>query len=102
MHGKQYQVIGQFERASRDQPMDLKSIYVRNNVGQLIQLDNIVSITESSNPPQLYLFQQTTCQHGQCSLAPGKTIGEGIATMEEIADKTLDDSFYNRLKWAFT
>ena len=93
MHGKQYQVIGQFERASRDQPMDLKSIYVRNNVGQLIQLDNIVSITESSNPPQLYHFNRYMSATVSAQLAPGKTIGEGIAAMEEIADKTLDDSF---------
>lgn len=62
MLGKQYQVIGQFERASRDKPIDLKSIYVRNNVGQLIQLDNIVSTKESSSPPQLYHLTDTCLQ----------------------------------------
>jgi multidrug efflux pump len=100
MHGKQYQVIGQFERASRDKPIDLKSIYVRNNIGQLIQLDNMVSIKESSSPPQLYHFNRYMSATVSAQLAPGKTIGEGIAAMEEIADKTLDDSFTTALSGA--
>ncbi|MGB5026454.1 MAG: efflux RND transporter permease subunit [Saprospiraceae bacterium] len=100
MLGKQYQVIGQFERASRDKPIDLKSIYVRNNVGQLIQLDNIVSTKESSSPPQLYHFNRYMSATVSAQLAPGKTIGEGIAAMEEIAAKTLDDSFTTALSGA--
>lgn len=100
MHGKQYQVIGQFERESRDKPLDLKSIYVRNNVGQLIQLDNIVSTKESSSPPQLYHFNRYMSATVSAQLAPGKTIGEGIAAMEEIAEKTLDESFTTALSGA--
>ena len=100
MLGKQYQVIGQFERASRDKPIDLKSIYVRNNVGQLIQLDNIVSTKESSSPPQLYHFNRYMSATVSAQLAPGKTIGEGIAAMEEVAAKTLDDSFTTALSGA--
>jgi len=42
MNGKQYQVLGQFERSDRSAPLDLKSIYVKNNKGQMIQLDNLV------------------------------------------------------------
>src|SRR3569623_2472002 len=30
INGKQYQVIAQVNRANRDQPLDLKSVYVRN------------------------------------------------------------------------
>jgi multidrug efflux pump len=100
MNGKQYQVIGQFERESRDKPFDLKSIYVRNASGQLVQLDNIVSIKESSSPPQLYHFNRYMSATVSAGLAPGKTIGDGIAAMEKIAKTTLDDSFSTALTGA--
>ncbi len=100
MEGKQYQVIGQFERKSRDKPMDLRSIYVRNSSGQLVQLDNIVTLKESSSPPQIYHFNRYMSATVSAGLAPGKTIGDGIKAMEKIADKTLDDSFSTDLSGA--
>ena len=100
MEGKQYQVIGQFERKSRDKPMDLRSIYVRNSSGQLVQLDNIVTLKESSSPPQIYHFNRYMSATVSAGLAPGKTIGDGIEAMEKIADKTLDDSFSTDLSGA--
>jgi multidrug efflux pump len=100
MDGKQYQVIGQFERKSRDKPMDLKSIYVRNSSGQLVQLDNIVTLKESSSPPQIYHFNRYMSATVSAGLAPGKTIGDGIEAMEKIAGKTLDESFSTALSGA--
>ncbi|ODS81544.1 MAG: acriflavin resistance protein, partial [Chryseobacterium sp. SCN 40-13] len=54
MNGKQYQVMGQFDKKDRSAPMNLTSMFVRNKDGQLIQLDNLVTIEEQSSPPQLY------------------------------------------------
>jgi len=93
MNGKQYQVIGQVDRDNRDEPLDLKSFFVRNNKGQLIQLDNLVTINEQSNPPQLYHYNRYKSATVSASLAPGKTIGDGVAAMQAIADKVLDESF---------
>ncbi len=53
-NGKQYQVIGQFEQKDRSKPLDLTSMFVKNNKGELIQMDNVVTIEEQSTPPQLY------------------------------------------------
>jgi len=100
MDGKQYQVIGQFERESRDKTINLKSIYVRNTAGQLIQLDNIVTVKESSSPPQLYHFNRYMSATVSAALTPGKTIGDGIAAMENVAKKTLDNSFSTALTGA--
>lgn len=50
MNGKQYQVIGQFEVGDRKDPLDLSSVYVRNDKGALIQLDNVVTAKEESSP----------------------------------------------------
>src|SRR5690606_28595896 len=54
MNGRQYQVMGQFDKQDRATPMDLASIYVKNKSGDLIQLDNIVKVEEHSSPPQLF------------------------------------------------
>jgi len=90
MNGKQYQVMGQFDRKNRDEPLDLKSIFVRGGDGSLVQLDNVVKVTEQSSPPQLYHFNRYESATVSAGLAPGKTIGDGIAAMNNIAKKTLD------------
>ncbi|MEO5569559.1 MAG: efflux RND transporter permease subunit [Bacteroidia bacterium] len=97
MNGKQYQVIGQFDRANRDEPLDLKSIYVRNNRDELIQLDNVVEVIEQSSPPQLYHFNRYESATVSAGLAPGKTIGDGIEEMNKISKKVLDGTFSTAL-----
>ncbi len=91
--GKQYQVIGQMDRENRDEPLDLKSLYVKNDAGKMIQLDNVVQITEQSSPPQLYHYNRYKAATVSAGLAPGKTIGDGIKEMEKISKKVLDESF---------
>ncbi|RAV30948.1 efflux RND transporter permease subunit [Sinomicrobium soli] len=93
MNGKQYQVIGQFDRKDRVAPVDLATIFVRNRNGQLIQLDNVVRITEHSSPPQLFHHNRYLSATVSAGLAPGKTIGDGIAAMDRIREKVLDESF---------
>ena len=93
MNGKQYQVIGQFDQKDRSTPLDLTSIFVRNSKGDLIQMDNIVSISEKSNPPQLYHNNRNMSATVSAGLAPGKSISDGIEAMNRIKTKVLDDSF---------
>ncbi|MFT7070104.1 MAG: multidrug efflux pump [Spirosomataceae bacterium] len=98
MNGRQYQVIGQFDRNNRNEPLDLKSTYVKNSRGELIQLDNIVKAEEASSPPQLYHYDRYMSATVSAGLTPGKTIADGIAAMDEIRDK-LDDE---RIRTALT
>ena len=100
MNGKQYQVIAQMDQTSRDEPMDLKSLYVRNDKNEMIQLDNLLNVTEESSPPQLYHFNRYKSATISAGLAPGKTIGDGIAAMDEISKKVLDESFSTGLTGA--
>ncbi len=95
--GKQYQVIGQFLREKRDAPIDLRSLYVKNSRGELVQLDNVISLVEQSTPPQLYRFNRYVSATVLAGLAPGKTIGDGIKAMEDVASKTLDETFSTSL-----
>ena len=93
MNGKQYQVMGQFDKKDRNAPMDLTSIFVKSDKGQLIQLDNLVKVEEKSSPPQLYHNNRYMSATVSAGLAPGKSIGDGIEAMERIKEKVLDDSF---------
>jgi multidrug efflux pump len=100
MNGFQYQVIGQVNRKDRDEPLDLQSLYVRNNRGRLVQIDNLLDLKEESAPPQLYHFNRFKSATVSAALAPGRTIGDGIAEMDRIAKKVLDDSFATALAGA--
>jgi multidrug efflux pump len=92
-NGKQYQVIGQFDKKDRDEPLDLTSMFVKNNKGELIQLDNVVKVDEQSNPPQLYHNNRYMSATVSAGLAPGKSISDGIDAMDEIKAKVLDSTF---------
>jgi hydrophobe/amphiphile efflux-1 (HAE1) family protein len=96
-NGKQYYVIGQLSRPSRNKPADISSLYVRNRNGDLIQLDNVVSMEENSEPPTLYHFNRFKSATVSASLAKGHTLGEGITEMQRIAKKVLDESFQTSL-----
>ena len=93
MNGKQYQIIGQVDRNNRDEPLDLRNLYVRSKSGALIQLDNLVRMEEQSAPPQIFHYNRYKSATVSAGLAPGKTLGDGIDAMNEIAKKVLDDSF---------
>jgi multidrug efflux pump len=100
MSGKQYPVIAQVERNDRDDPLDLKSFYVRNNKGDLIQLDNVVDMVETANPPTIYHFNRFKSATISAGLVPGKTIGDGVEEMNRIGKKLLDESFSTSLSGA--
>ncbi len=93
LNNKQYFIIAQVDRENRNSPADISSLYVRNNVGKMIQLDNLVKMEENSNPPTLYHYNRYKSAIVSANLAPGKTIGEGLDEMQRIASKLLDESF---------
>ncbi|WP_400191894.1 efflux RND transporter permease subunit [Hymenobacter sp. B81] len=95
--GKQYQIIGQVRRDDRSQPLDVRLLSVKNNRGEQVQLDNVIRLSESSTPPQLFRFNRYNSATFSASLAKGKTLGEGIAAMQAIADKTLDETYSTEL-----
>ncbi len=100
MNGKQYQIIGQLTKEFRSKPLDLQSLYVKSRDGELVQLDNFISVKTQSTPPQLYRFNRYVASTFSASLAPGKTIGNGITAMDAIASKVLDESFSTALTGA--
>ena len=97
MNGKQYQILGEINRQQRNKPADLKSIYVRNGSGHMIQLDNLVTLEETVAPPQLYRYNRFVSATVSSGLSKGHTIGDGLNEMDRIAAETLDESFRTAL-----
>ena len=93
MNGKQYEIIGQVNRQQRNTPTGVKSIYIRNDQGEMVQLDNLVEFIESVAPPKLYHYNRFLSATVSAGLAEGKTIGDGLDEMDKIAEEVLDDTF---------
>ncbi len=97
MNGKQYQILGEINRQQRNTPLDLKTIYLKNNQGQMIQLDNMVELEETVAPPQLYRYNRFSSATITSGMAPGVTLGEALDEMDKIAKESLDDTFRTAL-----
>ena len=97
MNGKQYQILGDLARSDRNKPLDLKSLYVRNNYGNMIQFDNLVTLTEETAPPQLNRYNRFVAATISAGLAKGKTISQGLDEMDKISKEVLDDTFRTAL-----
>lgn len=97
MNGKQYEILAEINRQQRNKPADLRSIYVRSDKGEMIQMDNLISLAENVAPPQLYHYNRFLSATVSAGLAKGKTIGQGLDEMDRIADETLGDDFRTAL-----
>ncbi|MBF6597876.1 MAG: efflux RND transporter permease subunit [Fermentimonas sp.] len=98
MNGKQYQILGEINRQQRNTPVDLRTIYIKNNAGNMIQMDNLVKLEESVAPPQLYRYNRFNSATMTAALAPGYSLGEGLEEMDRIAADVLDETFRTALE----
>jgi multidrug efflux pump len=95
--GRQYQVIGQMQRQDRNDPGDLKKLFVPTKAGGMVSLDNLVSFEESASPAAIFRFNRSVSATIQGSPAPGSTLGDGIAELDRIAAETLPPGFRTAL-----
>ena len=97
MNGKQYQILAEINRQKRNTPLDLRSLYIRNSSGAMIQLDNLVDMKEEVAPPQLYRYDRFVSATVSAGLQAGYTIGDGLTEMDRIAAEVLDENFRTTL-----
>ncbi len=93
LNGRQYQVIGQADRENRNEPLDLRSAFVRNERGEMVQMENLVKLEEISSPPQLYRYDRYVSATFSANPAEGVSLGEGIEEMQRIAAEVLDEKY---------
>ena len=101
-NGKQYQVLGQVSRQNREAPVDMKQFFVRSNTGEMVSIDNVVTVEETTSPSQVYHYNRYKSATISAGLTQGKTIGDGLQAMDEIyaklqKEKVIDESFTTSL-----
>jgi multidrug efflux pump len=94
---RQYEVIGQVERADRNDPGDLASLFVRSRTGAMVSLDNLVSFQETASPASIYRYNRFTAATISAGLAPGYTIGDGIKALDAISAEILPETIRTSL-----
>ncbi|MCC6664268.1 MAG: efflux RND transporter permease subunit [Polyangiaceae bacterium] len=97
MGGRQYQVIGELERADRNAPEAVRRLFARTKSGQMVSLDNLVSVEETTAPAAIYRYDRYVSATVSAGIAPGHALGDGIAAMDAAAQSTLDASFRTAL-----
>ena len=88
-NNRTYRVFVQADQPFRMNARDLHSYYVRSDSGQMIPLDNLVTVTESSGPPVITHYNLFRAVEIDGSPAPGYSSGQGLAAMEDLAKKTM-------------
>lgn len=94
---RQYEVIGQLDRKERSAPADLNSLFLKTGNGEMVSLDNLVSMKESVSPPAIYRYNQSYSVTISATPAAGVSLGEAIAEMDQIAKATLPQGFTTEL-----
>ena len=91
-NGEQYDVYVQLPAEDRASPAALSTIYVRSAKGEMIQLSNVVKVSEDVAPKDLRRFNQMRAVTLSANLAPGYSLGDGIAFLEQAAKEILPDN----------
>jgi HAE1 family hydrophobic/amphiphilic exporter-1 len=88
-NNRTYRVYVQADQPFRMSASDLHSYYVRSNAGEMVPLDNLVKVTESSGPPVITHYNLFRAVEIDGSPAPGVSSGQGLAAMEALAHKIM-------------
>ena len=88
-NNRSYRVYVQAGQSARMTPGDLRKFYVRSDSGQMVSLDNLVTIAQASGPQVISHYDLFRSAEIDGSAAPGYSTGEGLANMEALAKKTM-------------
>jgi multidrug efflux pump len=90
---RQYEVIGQLDRKERLAPTDIHSLSLRAENGEMVSLDNLVSMKENVSPPAIYRYNQSYSVTISATPAPGVSLGEAIKELDQITKSVLPNGF---------
>jgi len=90
--GKEFKVITQLERASRQNPQDIDKLYVRNAKNELIQLSSIVSHQTGPSPNAIEHYDRIRSTTISASTV-GVPLGTAVARVEELLKADLPPGF---------
>jgi hydrophobic/amphiphilic exporter-1 (mainly G- bacteria), HAE1 family len=86
-NNRTYRVFVQADQPYRMTAKDLHNFYVRSDSGQMVSLDNLVTVAESSGPPVVSHYNLFRSVEIDGSAARGFSSGEGVLAMQDLAQK---------------
>jgi HAE1 family hydrophobic/amphiphilic exporter-1 len=84
-NNRTYRVYVQADQQFRMRANDLHSFYVRSDSGQMVPLDNLVTVTESAGPPVITHYNLFRAAEIDGSAAPGYSSGQALVAMDQLA-----------------
>ena len=97
-NNRSYRVYVQADQPFRSEPSDIGRFYGRAANGQMISLDSVVRVRETTAPAVISHFNLVRSAEITGSALPGVSSGQAIALMEQLAEETLPAGF--RFAWA--
>ena len=88
-NNRTYRVYVQADRPFRMTAQDLHNFYVRSDSGQMVPLDNIVSVADSSGPPVINHYNLFRSVELDGSPAPGYSSSQALAGMQDLAKQMM-------------
>ncbi|MGC2111412.1 MAG: multidrug efflux RND transporter permease subunit [Candidatus Korobacteraceae bacterium] len=86
-NNRAYRVYVQADQTFRRQPRDIREFYVRADNNEMIPLDNVVNISESTSPQVITHYNLFRSAEINGSAAPGYSSGQAIQAMDQVAAK---------------
>jgi HAE1 family hydrophobic/amphiphilic exporter-1 len=86
-NNRSYRVYVQADQQFRRTAQDLRQFYVRSDSNQMIPLDNLVMVNETSGPQVIYHYNLFRSAEIDGSPAPGLSSGQGLAAMQALFHK---------------
>ncbi len=90
-NNRAYRVYVQADQNFRSNPQALGQLYARTNKGQMVPLEQVVKVEETTAPQVISHFNLFRSASINGSAADGVSSGEALAEMERIADNTLPE-----------
>ncbi len=85
-NNRTYRVFVQADQPFRMTAKDLHNFYVRSDSGQMVPLDNLTTVAESSGAPVITHHNLFRAVEIDGSAAPGFSSGQGLKAMEDLAN----------------
>jgi HAE1 family hydrophobic/amphiphilic exporter-1 len=88
-NSRTYRVFVQADQPFRMKSSDLHSYYVRSDTGQMVPLDNLVTVVNTSGPPVINRYNLFRAVEIDGSPAPGYSSGQALVAMDQLAAKNV-------------
>ena len=93
LNNRAYRVYVQADQAFRADPADLGQLYARSQSGQMVPLNSVVRMKETTAPQVISHFNMFRSATVTGAAVPGQSSGEALAAMESIAREALPTGF---------